>query len=188
VGQPLPGLQEKIIDVDNLSVLSPNQNGEICIAGNSIMSGYLNSDDQEGFLTLDGVKYLRTGDYGSLDETGYLTYKQRLRRTVKINGETLCPSDVETIALDDGDVYDAYCYAVLDARKGHHFRLAIVLRRGDHPANAEAVKERILAKVKADLPPSYLPEKIVVMEKIPHTPIGKIDNKAIEELIANGTL
>jgi long-chain acyl-CoA synthetase len=188
VGQPLPGLQEKIIDVDNLSVLRPNQNGEICIAGNSIMSGYLNSDDQEGFLTLDGVKYLRTGDYGSLDETGYLTYKQRLRRTVKINGETLCPSDVETIALDDGDVYDAYCYAVLDARKGHHFRLAIVLRRGDHPANAEAVKERILAKVKADLPPSYLPEKIVVMEKIPHTPIGKIDNKAIEELIANGTL
>jgi long-chain acyl-CoA synthetase len=188
VGLALPGLQEKIIDTDSLKVLKPGQAGEICIAGNSIMSGYLNADEKEGFIEIDGVKYLRTGDYGSLDEEGYLTYKQRLRRTVKINGETLCPSDVEAIALDDSDVYDAYCYAVDDVRKGHHFRLAIVLRRGDHPANPEAVKERILAKVKADLAPSYLPEKIIVMEKIPHTPIGKIDNKAIEDLKSQGIL
>jgi long-chain acyl-CoA synthetase len=188
VGHCLGGLEEKIIDVDTLTPLGPNKNGEICIAGNSIMSGYLNANESEGFITLAGTKYLRTGDYGSLDEEGYLTYKQRLKRTVKVNGETLCPSDVESIALDDADVYDAYCYAVEDPRKGHHFRLAIVLRRGDHPANAEAVKERILAKVEADLPPLYLPEKIVVMEKIPHTPIGKIDNKAIEDLKSQGVL
>ena len=188
VGRPLPGLQEKIIDIETLKPLPSGKNGEICIAGNSVMSGYLLSDENEGFIDIDGVKYLRTGDYGSLDGDGYLTYRQRLKRTVKINGETLCPSDIEEIALNDNDVYDAYCYGVLDERKGHRFRLAIVLRRGDHPGDGEIVKARIFEKVKNELAPAYLPDRIIVMDKIPHTPIGKIDNKAIEDLKAKGIL
>jgi fatty-acyl-CoA synthase len=152
------------------------------------MSGYLNAAPEEGFLSLGGVKYLRTGDYGSLDEEGYLTYRQRLRRTVKVNGETLCPSDIESIALNDPDVYDAYAYAKDNARKGHVFRLAIVLRRGDHPADPELVKARLAKEIETKLVPSYQPEKIVVLTKIPHTPIGKIDNKAIEELEKQGIL
>jgi long-chain acyl-CoA synthetase len=188
VGQCLDGLKEIVIDVDTLKPLPPNALGEICISGNSVMSGYLNATPEEGFLVIDGVKYLRTGDYGSLDKEGYLTYRQRLRRTVKVNGETLCPSDIEDIALNDPSVYDAYCYAVKDERKGHHFRLAIVLRRGDHPADPEIVKERLLAEIKTNLAPSYFPEKIVVLAKIPHTPIGKIDNKAIEDLEKEGIL
>ena len=152
------------------------------------MSGYLNAKEDEGFITINGVRYLRTGDYGSLDEEGYLTYRQRLRRTVKVNGETLCPSDIEDIALNISEVYDAYCYAVLDEKKGHHFRVAIVLRRGDHPADPEDVKKRLYEKIANELPPSYLPDKIVVLEKIPHTPIGKIDNKAIQDLQEKGIL
>jgi long-chain acyl-CoA synthetase len=188
VGQCLDGLKEIIIDVETLKPLAPNKLGEICISGDTVMSGYLNAPSEEGFITIDGVRYLRTGDYGSLDEEGYLTYRQRLRRTVKVNGETLCPSDIEDIALNIPEVYDAYCYAVIDEMKGHHFRLAIVMRRGDHPADSEEVKKRLFEKISKTLPPSYLPDKIVVLEKIPHTPIGKIDNKAIQELQEKGIL
>jgi long-chain acyl-CoA synthetase len=188
VGEALPGLKEIIISTEDQHVLGPNEEGEILISGNSVMSGYLNAAPEEGFLSLGGVKYLRTGDYGSLDEEGYLTYRQRLRRTVKVNGETLCPSDIESIALNDPDVYDAYAYAKDNARKGHVFRLAIVLRRGDHPADPELVKARLAKEIETKLVPSYQPEKIVVLTKIPHTPIGKIDNKAIEELEKQGIL
>lgn len=188
VGQCLDGLKEIIIDTETLQPLPPNKLGEICISGNTVMSGYLNAKEDEGFITINDVRYLRTGDYGSLDEEGYLTYRQRLRRTVKVNGETLCPSDIEDIALNISEVYDAYCYAVLDEKKGHHFRVAIVLRRGDHPADPEDVKKRLYEKIANELPPSYLPDKIVVLEKIPHTPIGKIDNKAIQDLQEKGIL
>jgi long-chain acyl-CoA synthetase len=188
VGPALPGLKEVIVSLDDSSILPPNAEGEILISGNSVMSGYLGASPEEGFLTLGGVKYLKTGDYGSLDEEGYLTYRQRLRRTVKVNGETLCPSDIEAIALNDPDVYDAYAYAAEDARKGHVFRLAIVLRRGDHPAEPESVKRRLAMAIASALAPSYQPEKIVVLPKIPHTPIGKIDNKAIEDLEKQGIL
>lgn len=188
VGPALPGLKELIISTEDGHVLPPNEEGEILISGDSVMSGYLGSSSEEGFVNIAGRKYLRTGDYGSLDENGYLTYRQRLRRTVKVNGETLCPSDIEEVALNDNDVYDAYAYAVENARKGHVFRLAIVLRRGDHPADPEIVKERLSQAIKANLVPTYQPEKIVVLAKIPHTPIGKIDNKAIEELEKQGVL
>lgn len=190
IGQPLPGLKEAIMDVDSHQLLPANHPGEILISGDTIMSGYLGDEaNQSGaFITLEGTRYLRTGDYGSLDEDGFLTYRQRLRRTVKINGETLCPSDIENIALNDMDVYDAYCYAIKDARKGQLFRLAIVLRRGDHPADPEKVKRDLFASIAQQLPPSYHPDRITVLLKIPHTPIGKIDEKAINGLIEKGDL
>jgi long-chain acyl-CoA synthetase len=188
VGQALPGLKEIIIDVESLKPLPPGELGEICISGDTVMSGYLGEEASQSFITIDGIRYLRTGDYGSLDAEGYLTYRQRLRRTVKVNGETLCPSDIEDVALNFSEIYDAYCYAVADERRGHQFRLAIVLRRGDHPADPEAMKMAIYAKIAETLPPSYKPDKIVVLEKIPHTPIGKIDPKAIKELQEKGIL
>jgi long-chain acyl-CoA synthetase len=139
IGQPLPGLKELIVDPETKKVLPPNTNGEILISGVSVMSGYLHDESNSAgaFITIDGTRYFQTGDYGSMDEEGYLTYKNRIKRVEKINGETVCPSDVEQVALDNPEVYEAYCYGVPNERKGHVLRLLIVLRRGDHPAKPE---------------------------------------------------
>jgi long-chain acyl-CoA synthetase len=190
IGQPLPGLKELIVDPETKQVLPPNTNGEILISGISVMSGYLHDEQNSAgaFITIDGTRYFQTGDYGSMDEEGYLTYKNRIKRVEKINGETVCPSDVEQVALDNPEVYEAYCYGVPNERKGHVLRLLIVLRRGDHPANPETVKAEIYDDLSKRLTANYKPDKIVVIPRLPRTPIGKIDTRAVETMGEEGEL
>jgi long-chain acyl-CoA synthetase len=182
IGKPLPGIEEKVIDVETRKEVTPNTLGEILISGPTLMSGYLNDSqlNDDVFTEIDGKKWLLTKDYGSLDEEGYLTFRQRLRRVVKVNGETLCPSDIEDVVLELNDVFEAYCYGVSDERKGSCFHLAVVIRRTDKTPNQAFVKEECLTKIKDSLPPAYSPEKIYFLDGLPRTPVGKIDTKAFE--------
>ncbi len=190
IGKPLPGIEEKIIDIETRKELPPGSLGEIIISGPTLMSGYLNDPklNTEVFLEIGGKKWLSTKDYGSLDSEGYLTFRQRLRRVVKVNGETLCPSDIEDVVLELKDVFEAYCYGVADERKGHCFHLAVVIRRGVKTPDQAFVEEEIRTKIKENLPPAYFPEKIIFLDKLPRTPVGKIDTKAFENYEENGIL
>ncbi len=186
VGKALPGLEEIVIDVDSGKVLGPNQPGELLIRGDQVMNGYYKDEKttSESFIEIDGKTYYRTRDYVTMDEEGYVTFKQRLRRTAKINGETLCPSDVEDVVLRNDDIYECFCYAVPDERKGQVFRLAIVLNRNKE-LDAEKVKKETLERIAASLAPSYKPDRIDVLKELPHTPVGKIDPVAFAKLVEN---
>ncbi len=183
IGTPLPGIKVKILDIETHKEVENGKLGEIAIGGPSVMSGYFKDDklNKEDLIDIDGVRYFLTKDYGYCDKDGYGYFKQRMRRIVKINGETLCPSDVEDAVLTLEDVFDAYCYGVPNKRKGAAFRLIVVKRDGDHPKTEEQVKELINEKINSLLPPSYLPEKIFFVSRLPRTPIGKVDSKEIEK-------
>ncbi|MCR4562074.1 MAG: acyl--CoA ligase [Bacilli bacterium] len=184
IGKPLPDVDELIVDPETREILPPNTEGEILISGGNIMSGYLNSDElnKEVFVNINGKKYLSTKDFGMMDEDGYLIFRQRMRRIVKINGETLCPSDVEQVATAIPDIYEAYCYGVPHVRKGHVFHLALVIRRGDHPADKAEVEKAVKEDIERKLPPAYMPEKIVFLDKLPKTPLCKIDDSKLRDL------
>lgn len=183
IGMPLPGIHVKILDIETHKEVEHGKLGEIAIGGPSLMSGYYKDDklNQEDLIDIDGVRYFLTKDYGYCDKDGFGYFKQRMRRIVKINGETLCPSDVEDAVLTLDDVFDAYCYGVPNKRKGAAFRLIVVKRDGDHPKSEEQVRALINEKINAVLPPSYLPEKIFFVSRLPRTAIGKIDAKEIEK-------
>lgn len=183
VGLPLPDCYECVIDPETKAPLSHGEYGEILIGGPTLMSGYLNDDgfNSEIFITIDGKQYISTKDYGTIDKDGYLIFKQRLRRTVKINGETLCPKDVEDVVMTDYSVYECHCYGVEDDRKGQSFRLAFVKRR-DVDISNEKLTENIYARIQKNLMKSYWPDKIIILDSLPHTAIGKIDERALKML------
>lgn len=190
VGKPLPGLSEIVVDTETHKPVGFDKPGEILIAGDSLMTGYLNDAKltKESFIKIDGKNYVMTKDYGSIDKDGYLTYRQRMRRIVKVDGEGLCPSDEEKVALSFYEVYEAYCYGIANERKGHVLRLAIVIRRGYESSDMEDLKKQIINRIKERLPLSYLPERISILTKLPRTPVGKIDDAAIAKLEKNGSL
>lgn len=183
IGTPLPGVKVKILDVESRKEAPNGINGEIALAGPTIMSGYLNSpkENEESFLEIEGERYFLTKDYGYRDKDGYDFFKQRLRRIVKINGETLCPSEVEDVVLKLDDVFDAFCYGVKNDRKGAAFRLIVSKRKGDVHRSDEDVLAEIKEAVANELPPSYMPEKIFMIDHLPRTPIGKVDMATIEK-------
>ena len=116
-----------------------------------------------------------------IDEDGYFTFKNRLRRTVKISGETMCPSDVEDVIISIPEVYEAYCYGVKNERKGHVLRLAIVINK-----NCKLTEGEVIAKcyqaIGEKLNPSYMPDKVLIIDKLPRTAIGKVDPVAFKQI------
>jgi len=192
IGTPLPGVKVKICDLETHKELPLGTPGEILIGGPSIMNGYLDSDElnKEALLDIDGEKYLSTKDYGYCDMDGFSFFKQRMRRIVKINGETLCPSDVEDATLSLKEVFDAYCYGVENERKGHVFRLLVVKRRSDEEKELtdKELEEKIYEAIAKSLPPAYRPDKIIFLPRLPRTPIGKINSDELRKMRANGLL
>ena len=72
--------------------------GEILVRGQIMMSGYYNKDPNEGFhVTADGVKWVKTGDIGIVDEEGYLYIVGRSKDTIILNGKNIVATDVEHI-------------------------------------------------------------------------------------------
>lgn len=180
VGLPLPKINEAIRDIETGKLLGPNEKGEILIESPTNMTGYLHEEESQGFVDIDGHHYLSTQDYGYIDSDGYLYFIQRMRRIVKINGETLCPRDVESVVLKNSNIYEAFCYGVKDERKGHVFALSCSIRRGSTISKEELTKE-LYDAIEKELPSSYKPKYIELLDKLPHTQIGKIDEKAFEE-------
>ncbi len=184
IGRPQPGMKNKIVDPVTGKTLPPLTPGEIFIAGPMIMSGYLH-DEAATKRTLvpdeNGEIWLHTGDYGYLDNDGYLYFRQRLKRVVKVNGETLCPADVEAAVLQMPEIYACYVYGVPNERKGQVFRVAAVIRHGKDAVSEEEAKRLIFARIRAALPPAYQPDKVIIMKKLPRTGVGKIDIRWFEE-------
>lgn len=181
VGEPLPGLSEIIVDPETLKPLPLLSHGEILISGDTLMKGYLD-EKKEPFVEIGGKRYVLTGDYGYLDEEGYLFFEQRLRRIVKVKGETVCPSALEKAALYFYEVYEAYAYGVEDERNGSSLHLALVLRKGYESTDRSLLLENIGARLKVQVTPNAYPSKIFFLNELPKTAIGKIDDAAMASL------
>lgn len=94
VGQPLPGVQLLVIDITTGEPLPQGQEGEICIFGPTVFSGYLGGKP-DPFIEYQGKKWYRSGDCGFLDVDGTLILSGRLKRFVKIGGEMLSLGGIE---------------------------------------------------------------------------------------------
>ncbi len=183
IGKPQPGEKVKIVDEDG-NELPIGEKGEILISGPMTMNGYLNDEEAtKKVLSKDskGRTWLHTGDYGYVDEDGYVFFLQRLKRVVKVNGETLCPVDVESSIMELPEIYSCYCYGVENDRKGQVFRVAAVTRKGKDEVSEDEAKRLILSKIQSSLPPAYMPDKVIIMKELPRTPVGKIDAKFFDE-------
>jgi len=87
---------------DNIEItILPDQRysigGEILVRGQAMMSGYYKKDPNEGFHVMDGVKWVKTGDIGFVDEEGYLYIIGRSKDTIVLNGRNVVATDVEHV-------------------------------------------------------------------------------------------
>ncbi len=89
VGLPIIGELVKIKDPDE------NGEGEICVKGPNVMLGYYN-DPEATARAFDEEGYFKTGDYGKLDEDGWLYITGRLKNIIILsNGKNIYPEEIE---------------------------------------------------------------------------------------------
>ncbi len=90
VGIPIIGEKIKIRNPDE------NGEGEICVKGPNVMLGYY-KDPEATAAVFDEEGYFRTGDYGKLDEEGWLYITGRLKNMIILsNGKNVYPEEIET--------------------------------------------------------------------------------------------
>ena len=90
VGTPIIGEQVKIIDPDE------NGEGEIAVKGPNVMLGYF-KDPEATAAAFDEEGFFKTGDYGKLDEDGWIYITGRLKNLIIFsNGKNVYPEEIET--------------------------------------------------------------------------------------------
>ena len=178
VGTALAGQRIAIFPAGSETPVLPGSEGEICIAGPSLMKGYVPAAaGADGPSIRNG--WLRTGDLGWLDEGGYLTVSGRLKEIIIRGGENLSPGRIEEAILHDPSVRGCCVVGAPDADLGE-VPVAFVVARDGVAVRSEAIRDR----VRTELPRSYVPARVIALEALPEIGIGKIDRAALKRLAA----
>jgi long-chain-fatty-acid--[acyl-carrier-protein] ligase len=90
VGQAMPGVELCVVDVDSGEVLPPGKQGMLLVSGPTVFPGYIGQEDGVSpFREMNGKRWYVTGDLVELDADGYVTFKGRLKRFLKVGGEMI---------------------------------------------------------------------------------------------------
>lgn len=110
VGPPLPCNAIKLADVPDMGYLSKNDQGEICVKGTNVMSGYF-KNPEASFETLDKKGWLHTGDIGEWTKSGCLKIIDRKKHIFKTSlGEYIAPEKIENLYNTHQAVSQCFVY------------------------------------------------------------------------------
>lgn len=182
IGQPFPDTYYKIVDVGTNIEVPYGTEGEICISGPSVMLGYLDQPEETANTLRvhgDGRVWLHTGDLGTMDEDGFIYFKQRLKRMIVTSGYNVYPSQIENI-LDGFESVQMSCViGVPDPYKVQKVKAFVMLKPGYEPN--EETKQNILAYCKKNIAKYAMPYDIEFRESLPKTLVGKVAYRVLEE-------
>ncbi len=178
IGRVLDGMALAILDEDG-APCPAGTNGEICLRGPNIMTGYLGAADDSALALRAG--WLRTGDIGHVDDEGYAYIVDRKKDVIIRGGQNIYPADIEEALYHCAGVAEAAVVARADALLGE-VPVAFVAPR---PGKTLAI-DALLDHCRTALASYKLPAAIVVMDELPKGPTGKILRRALRPEQAAG--
>ncbi|MCC6441417.1 MAG: acyl--CoA ligase, partial [Rhodanobacteraceae bacterium] len=129
-GLALSYVDTKIVDPETGERLPVNEMGEICSRGPGLFKGYYNMP-AETAAVMDQEGYYHSGDYGWVDEKGFVYYRGRIKDTVKTGGENVPAREVEVLLEGDTPwVNTAIVVGVPDAQWGEAVTAMVELKVG----------------------------------------------------------
>jgi amino acid adenylation domain-containing protein len=182
IGRPLPGKHAHILD-EHLIPMPNGTAGEVCLSGAGLALGYHNDSalTAKKFWTvaegpLRGERIYRSGDLGSRDQNGELTYLGRIDRQIKVRGVRIEPGEVESALRSVPGVSDAVINNVRDVHGNDQLLAFVALNDGRTPV------ANILQSLRAKLPEYMIPSRVEVLPSIPLTSNGKVDYRRLEAI------
>jgi long-chain acyl-CoA synthetase len=168
IGIPLPDVDARIVDLDDgVTVLAPNEIGELVIKSPNVMVGYHNMPTETENSLRDG--WLYTGDIARMDEDGYFYIVDRKKEVIKPSGFQVWPREVEEVISENPKVLEVGVAGIPDAYRGETVKAWVVLKPGQ-----QADVEEIRGWCKEHLAPFKVPTHVEFRDEIPKTTVGKI--------------
>ncbi|SCL34505.1 2,3-dihydroxybenzoate-AMP ligase [Micromonospora nigra] len=177
-GRPVcPDDEIRIVDERGVPV-PVGQPGVLLTQGPYTLRGYYDTPEHDRHVFVDG--WYRTGDVVRRTPEGNLVVVGREKDVVNRGGEKIHAEEIENVARGLDDVEQAAAVAMPDPELGERVCLVVVLRPGGAVALAD-VRSAMLA---AGMARFKLPERLVEVDELPVTPLGKVDKKALRAYVA----
>ncbi len=180
-GEPLAGVELRVLDLDSGESLSPGQVGEIALKGR-VMPGYL--DDPEttaASLTADG--FLLTGDLGLVDDKGWLHFQGRRKELIKSGGINIAPAEIEAVLRGHPAVASVFVTGLADRRLDQAIGAVVVPQTGAVIGNAELASD-LRHHCRQSLAAYKVPHRFVFVsaDELPVTSTKKLQRNRLAEL------
>ena len=160
--------------------------GELCIGGKGVGRGYLNRPEltsekflPDPFSNIPGDRMYRTGDLARWLPDGNIEYLGRLDDQVKIRGYRIELGEIESVLL----LHPSVNQAVVIAKENGQGDKRLV---GYVVCSGAFEKESLISFLRSKLPEYMVPILWIELEKIPLTFSGKIDRKALPDIVIDG--
>ena len=183
-GQPLPLVDLRIVDANQRPVSrGARAFGEIVVRAPWATLGYVGNVEASADLWRGG--YLHTQDVGALDDSGNLRITDRLKDVIKSGGEWVSSLQLEELIAGHPQVAEVAVIGVPDPQWGERPIALVVARSANDASLPEALREFIQERVDAALLSKYaVPDRVIVVESLEKTSVGKINKRILRERYA----
>ena len=182
IGIPFPDTYIKIVEPGTDKELPYGTEGEILLAGPTVMKEYMKHPDETA-QTLrthaDGLTWVYTGDLGTMDSEGFVFFKGRAKRMIISSGYNVYPAQLENI-IDAHEAVQMSCViGVPDAYKMQKVKAFVKLNAGFEPS--DETKRSILDYCARHVAKYAMPYDVEFREELPKTLVGKVAYRILEE-------
>ena len=182
IGIPFPDTYIKIVKPDTDEELPYGEEGEILLAGPTVMKEYMNHPDETANtlrVHADGLKWVYTGDLGYMDNEGFIYFKGRAKRMIITSGYNVYPGQIENI-LDAHEYVQMSCViGIPDPYKMQKIKAYVKLAQGVQPS--DKVKSELLGYCAENIAKYSMPYDIEFRDELPKTLVGKVAYRQLEE-------
>jgi amino acid adenylation domain-containing protein len=186
IGCPIDNTQIYVLNRD-LQPTPVGIVGELFVSGDGLAKGYLNRSEltQERFIDnpfILGDKLYKTGDLVRYLQDGNLEYWGRQDEQVKIRGCRVELGEIATVIAQHPDVQESVVIASDDAQENPRLIAYVVTDKQD-------ITTELLSYLQQKLPNYMVPSTFIGLDKLPFTPNGKVDKRALpnSEIIQSNT-
>ncbi len=185
IGKAIPFARIDVIDAQGESA-APGVPGELVHSGPLVARGYWNDPARTAarFRPLPaalggGDPAVWSGDMVTRDADGFLYFVERQDNLIKTSGYRVSPTEVEDVLYEAPGVAEAVALGIPHPSLGQAIVCLVALHDED-----ETSTDDVLAHCRAQLPAFMVPRTIVLRERLPRNPNGKIDRSGLVRELA----
>jgi len=181
-GRPLPGVSQRIVDIETGQDLPAGKVGEIRLKGR-VTKGYF-KDPEQTAAAFDDQGYFKTGDLGLVDAAGNLRFQGRLKELVKTGGINVSPAEIEAVLMTHPDIEYALVAGVPHDSRDEVLGAVVILKDGRYPTEDDIRRycKQQLAVYKV---PSLI--RFTTEAELPLTTTGKVQKNKLAQAFFNVT-
>jgi len=181
VGVPFPLTDIRVVDPQNVLIdRGPGEPGELLIRGPQVFAGYWNRPQETEEALLEGG-WFRTGDIVSVDNDFFVTIRDRIKELIISGGFNISPTEVEDVLAEFPGVAEVSVVGLPRPGGGEDVVAAVV-----QAAGATIDTKALQDFARGQLAAYKVPRRVVVLDELPRSLIGKVLRREIQDMLAAG--